>query len=650
MIIITMFFLIISMSLPFIKNLLISSSIIIRRLCAIAFLYAGVLLLNTLYIQLIGSGIGLYSGLFQINLLSNLFSFFILLLSAIILFIWPNTFLNNLGLGAFTNKKSINFKENYNNITNFNKSNEYCLIIIFNILGALLLISSSDLISVYLSIELQSFGLYILATLYKEKLSASSAGLKYFLLGGLSSCIILLGSGLIYTYTGLTNLDLIYSFFSIYFKNDYISLLISNFHNLNNNILSLSYATSENIINNNIKGISIGFLLIFAGFLFKIAAAPFHNWAPDVYDDSPTLVTIWLTIMPKISILIFLLQLLIGIDVNLNLLNSNIMPLNQFFFEINNIKILSTLPQAGFEVLNLLLIISSLLSLIIGSVVGLSQIRIKRLLAYSTINHVGFLLLALSVFSNSSIESFIFYLFQYTITNLNIFLIILALSYIINFSVESNYKKETSINFDFFKSLNVEEEGQSKKSININISDIEYINSFKGLFFKNPILSLSLSICLFSFAGVPPLVGFFAKQQILYSSNFGGYFFLSLIAILVSVISAFYYLKIIKIIFSPSSSASSKSSLTYLNNLNNLELNKSTNTPKGIAAENKNVLSVLESLLFTQLNKKENNINIFSNIHSFFIGILTLFIMIFILNPELILNSIAIITSLILNV
>ena len=144
----------------------------------------------------------------------------------------------------------------------------------------------------YLSIELQSFGLYILATLYKEKLSASSAGLKYFLLGGLSSCIILLGSGLIYTYTGLTNLDLIYSFFSIYFKNDYISLLISNFHNLNNNILSLSYATSENIINNNIKGISIGFLLIFAGFLFKIAAAPFHNWAPDVYDDSPTLVTI----------------------------------------------------------------------------------------------------------------------------------------------------------------------------------------------------------------------------------------------------------------------------------------------------------------------------------------------------------------------
>jgi NADH-ubiquinone oxidoreductase chain 2 len=664
MIIITMFFIIISMSLPFIKNLLISSSIIIRRLCAIAFLYAGVLLINTLYIQLIGSGIGLYSGLFQINLLSNLFSLFILLLSAIILLIWPNTFLNNnLGLGVFANKKNINFKENYNNISNYNKSNEYCLIIIFNILGAFLLLSSSDLISMYLSIELQSFGLYILATLYKEKLSASSAGLKYFLLGGLSSCLILLGSGLIYTYTGLTNLDLIYSFFSIYFKNDYISLLISNFYNFDTNILSLGYATSESIINNNIQGVSIGFLLIFVGFFFKIAAAPFHNWAPDVYDDSPTLVTIWLTIMPKISILIFLLQLLIGLDVNLNLLNSNIISLNQLFFEFNSnsFKYFFTQPQAGFEVLNLLLIISSLLSLIIGSVVGLSQIRIKRLLAYSTINHVGFLLLSLSVFSNSSIESFLFYLFQYTITNLNIFLIILALSYIINFNIENNYKKNSYTNFDYLKNfktmpqfktlenvklgLEVEEEVQSIKTININISDIEYINSFKGLFFKNPILSLSLSICLFSFAGVPPLIGFFAKQQILYSSNFGGYFFLSLIAILVSVISAFYYLKIIKIIFSPSpssnsiiypsssvSSSSSQSIITYFKNL-----------------KNENILSVLDSLLFTQLYKKENNINILSNIHSFFIGILTLFIMIFILNPELILNSIALLCCFCLN-
>lgn len=156
---------------------------------------------------------------------------------------------------------------------------------------------------------------------------------------GLSSCIILLGSGLIYTYTGITNLELVYTLISIY-------------SNTNYNEYEPFVSSIENL-----KGISIGVLLIFSGFLFKIAAAPFHNWAPDVYDDSPTIVTIWLTIMPKISILIFLLQLLIGIEGYLNLIN------------IGN-------------VLTYLLLLSSLLSLIIGAIVGLSQIRIKRLLAY----------------------------------------------------------------------------------------------------------------------------------------------------------------------------------------------------------------------------------------------------------------------------
>jgi len=143
----------------------------------------------------------------------------------------------------------LEIKESYNLISNKNKSKQYCLIILFNILGALFLVSSSDLISMYLSIELQSFGLYILATLYKEKLSSTSAGLKYFLLGGLSSCFILLGSGLVYTYTGLTNLELIYTFLSVY---------------SNGNLMDMN-------------GISIGIFLIFSGFLFKIAAAPFHN-------------------------------------------------------------------------------------------------------------------------------------------------------------------------------------------------------------------------------------------------------------------------------------------------------------------------------------------------------------------------------------
>jgi len=134
--------------------------------------------------------------------------------------------------------------KNYNTISNY--ITEYSLIILFSILGASLLVSSADLVSMYLSIELQSFGIYILASLYRNSESATSAGLKYFLLGGLSSCIILLGAGLIYTYTGLTKFESIYSLISV--SNNYI-----------------------------IQSLILGFLLIIVGFLFKIAAAPLHN-------------------------------------------------------------------------------------------------------------------------------------------------------------------------------------------------------------------------------------------------------------------------------------------------------------------------------------------------------------------------------------
>nr|WUR10606.1 NADH dehydrogenase subunit 2 [Elmerina hispida] len=579
----------------------------------------------------------------------------------------------------------------------------------------------------YLSIELQSFALYILATLYKEKLSSTSAGLKYFLLGGLSSCIILLGSGLVYTYTGLTNLELIFTLVSIYSNTNYSEIFSQYFSIINSNLIltnasnalgtldplvcvaSESSVASEvlsiktipfgefisldniRFIDDKLKGIGVGFLLIFSGFLFKIAAAPFHNWSPDVYDDSPTLVTVWLTIMPKISILIFLLQVLIGIEVYLNLLdislniNNILQSLNlvinipfTYFFSLEltqpytkDLFFSSNLTSGN--VLTDFLLISSLLSLILGAVVGLSQIRIKRLLAYSTINHVGFLMLALAVFSNSSIESFIFYIVQYTITNLNIFLIILALSYLINVNINKhlskinsssaasgvhvvpNKKVYTGINNLNALSTATQLQDVYTKAIQINISDIEYINSLKGIFYKNPILSLSLSICLFSFAGVPPLIGFFAKQQVLYSSNSAGYFFLSLTAILVSVISAFYYLKIIKIVYSSVAThspldAQTKTSGSGATHPAKLPLTPGEEGPEPRAVEASEV-SHTPKLVGSRvvMPNSLDNYAFLTNSHSFLVGVLTLTIMIFILNPELLLNSIAIITSLILN-
>jgi NADH-ubiquinone oxidoreductase chain 2 len=514
------------------------------RISSLLLLYTGALAFNAFYIQSIGSGIGIYSGLFQVTLFTQLFDIVIVLTGSVILIAWPlinHKFIeNNLDLS----------EEGHNILSIRNYRIKYSIIVLISTLGSLLLVSSSNLISLYLSLELQSFGVYILASLYRHSELAISAGLKYFLLGSLASCIILLGCGLIYTFTGLTNLDSIYSMISV-------------------------------IDNNNILlGFSLGLILIFIGLLFKIAAAPLHNWAPDVYADSATIITTWLTIIPKISILLifFEIQTHINLIENINLI-LEINPLNNIINSnyLNNSYLWS----------NNLLLISSLLSLLIGTILGLAQSKIKRLLAYSTISHVGFILLALAINSEQSIEALIFYIIQYTITNLNTFLIIILFGYIIKNSFR-----------DLIQSIMVEDETGTE-------NDINYISELKGQFFLNPVLSITLTICLFSMAGIPPLIGFFSKQFVLYSAIQNGYYFMSIIAIIVSIISASYYLKIIKILFTEEENTSeySDKELKIINNLN-------SNSEIEISSTN-----------------------------SFIISTLTLSILLFVLKPSILLNS-----------
>src|SRR6266550_1510178 len=343
------------------------------RISAIIFIYAGALSFNTLYIQSIGSGIGIYSGLFHVTQISQIIEIFLLIIGFFILIAWP----------IIINKDNKNYTINFQITKSNNYSTDYTIIVLFSTLGSCLLLSSSDLISMYLSIELQSFGLYILSTLYRDSESSTSAGLLYFLCS-------------------------IYEF-------NYI-----------------------------IQGLSLGLIFIFVGLLFKIAAAPLHNWSPDVYDDTPTIVTIWLTIIPKISILILILEIytqigIIGepstLIVNMNGYVEYLYALNEITnlnISLDTINLNNIISYTSINVTNKLLILSSLFSLIIGTVVGLAQTKIKRLLAYSTISHIGFILLSLAINSEQSIDSFLFYIIQYSITNLNIFLIIIALSYIIN--------------------------------------------------------------------------------------------------------------------------------------------------------------------------------------------------------------------------
>src|SRR5271155_2045576 len=238
------------------------------------------------------------------------------------------------------------------------------------------------------------------------------------------------------------------------------------------------------------------------------------------------------------------------------------------------------------------LLVSSLFSLLIGTIVGLTQFRIKRLFAYSTISHVGFILLALSINSIESIQAFIFYLMQYSISNLNAFIILISIGFSLYFYINDS---------DEFKQL-----------ADKNNSPIQLISQMKGFIYINPVLSISLAITIFSFVGIPPLIGFFAKQMVLSAALDNGYVFLTLIAIITSVISAVYYLNIVKQVFFD------KSEYIINPELENVDM---------YASITKN------DILIEKLTFKCGNI-ILSSYLTISISVLTLIILLFIFMPQ----------------
>jgi len=583
MIFISILTLIVAKALPVLNTNI--SSVHFYRITSIVFIITGFITINSLYLETIGTGIGIYSGLFHVTQITQFIETFFYLIVGLVLIGWPKIITK-------VNKVKYYLTDKY--------STDYSLIILFSSLGSSLLIASYDLISLYLSIELQSFGLYVLATLYRNSESSTKSGLKYFLLGSLSSAIILLGSGIVYSYTGTTNFESIY--------------LLNSINDLNTEYF--------------LQGLTLGLILIFIGFLFKIAAAPLHNWSPDVYDGTPTIVTMYLTILPKIAIFTFLLEIctqlgvkpiLNSIPLNFSNNSSNeiingIEGVSQMLNIFRDIKIISYgeiyntfLVESS---IYKLLLITSICSLIIGSVLGLAQVKIKRLLAYSTISHIGFILLALLINTEQSIDSFLFYILQYTITNLNLFLIILALTYThnINSYQELNLKnKSLLINkpLPLFLPL-ISSKSSFSEIISYKYKDLSYIIQLKNLFFTNPLLSLCLCICLFSMAGIPPLIGFFSKQFVLYAALQNGFYLTSILAIIVSVISASYYLKIVKLLISE--------------NENETNTESESKDLFCLETENKEVIGL-------------------TNVHSFIISTLTLILLLFFIKPSLILNS-----------
>jgi len=323
---------------------------------------------------------------------------------------------------------------------------EYPILILCSILGMMVMISSNDLIVFYVGLELQSLALYVLATFNRDQLKSSEAGLKYFVLSALSSGLLLYGCSLIYGFSGSTNFN-----------------------------------TIGAAMNSTNYGLTFGIVFILVGLSFKISAVPFHMWAPDVYEGSPTSVTLFLALVPKVAALTVFIR----------------------FLYIPFIDMIEQWQP--------ILIFISIASMIFGAVAAIGQNNLKRLIAYSSISHIGYALAGLSVGTNEGIQSSIVYISIYLVMNLGFFSCLLMMKR----------------NDQYF----------------------ETIDDLSGLSKNHPIISLSLLVILFSLAGIPPLAGFFAKFYIFKSVIEQSMYFLAIVGLLSTVVAAFYYLRIIKVIY-----------------------------------------------------------------------------------------------------
>ena len=340
---------------------------------------------------------------------------------------------------------------------------EFFTIFLLSILALLLLISSYDFVSAYLVIEMQALCFYILASFRRNSAFSTEAGLKYFISGSFMSCIFLFGCSLIYGALGTLN-----------------------FNNLN---LLLSFPLSDDLIYMKYM-VMVGCLFIFVTLLFKVAAVPFHFWAPDVYEGAPLSSTITFSILPKIVIFHFFM------------------------------KCISAFSQIFYEFQYLFLVIG-LLSIFVGTFFALRQKRIKRLVIYSSITQVGFLVAALATNTVDGFVAIYFFLFIYIITS------VLLWGYITEF-----YSAQQEVNL-FHK----------------NFLSPLFLSSLSNYFKLNKMGAFSLMIVFFSIAGVPPLSGFLSKIFILFGLIESDYWLISVVIVLISSISVFYYIRVIKILF-----------------------------------------------------------------------------------------------------
>ena len=330
---------------------------------------------------------------------------------------------------------------------------EFPVLFLFATLGMMMMVSANDLMSLYMGLELQSLALYVVAAFKRDTLRSTEAGLKYFVLGALSSGMLLYGISLVYGFVGTTNFDQLYG-----------------------TIATLRESSAGLPV-----GLVIGLVFVAAGLAFKVSAVPFHMWTPDVYEGAPTIVTAFFATAPKIAALALF------------------------------IRVMSEPFHALTDQWQQILVFVSLASMILGAFAALSQSNIKRLMAYSSIGHVGYALVGLAAGTQAGVEAVIIYITIYLIMNIGTFACILCMR----------------------------RDGRM----------VEGISDLAGLSKSQPMMALALCIFMFSMAGIPPLLGFWGKWYVFAAALDAGLTMLVVIGVLTSVVGAFYYIRIIKIMY-----------------------------------------------------------------------------------------------------
>jgi NADH-quinone oxidoreductase subunit N len=333
---------------------------------------------------------------------------------------------------------------------------EYPVLFVLATVGMLLMISANNLISLYLGLELQSLSLYVVAAFNRDSERSSEAGLKYFVLGALSSGLLLYGTSLVYGFLGTTSFDAVAQALS-------------------------GQAGQGVVLGGSSMGVIIGLVFICAALAFKVSAVPFHMWTPDVYEGAPTPVTAFFAVAPKVAAMALFVRVLVE-------------PFGHLTSQWQQI-----------------IVVASALSMILGAYAAIAQTNIKRLMAYSSIGHVGFALLGLAAGTQQGITGVIVYMAIYVPMSLGAFAVIL--------------------------------------SMRINGKQVEGIQDLAGLGKSSPGLAFALVVMMVSMAGIPPLAGFFAKLYVFKAVIEQQFYVLAVIGVLASVVSAVYYLKIIRVMY-----------------------------------------------------------------------------------------------------